>query len=163
MAYAETPTAIHTATQKVFAAENALGTVYKKIEECRAAHALAEKEYNHARALLEDERKAEYEKCGVTTVKYRHHDGSTYLHAPGVELAHIEWTGRRGVSKFRKDLVLAVVWSRDDPHQPTVASEVYNLENEQKKLRGELKLRQDELEKVRRESPYRTADWSYYN
>jgi hypothetical protein len=94
--------------------------ILNEIAKIEAANAAEMNAYNEAKTSKEDERKAEYEeKSGVKTEKLRH-DGSTYLHAPGVELAYIEWTrgGRRGMNKFRHDLVLAVVWGRDDPSPP---------------------------------------------
>jgi len=123
----------------LFRAENKLWGVEKKMKELDIAHNLAKLEYNAARTALENTRKADYEaESGVKTAMFRHNDGFTYLHEPGVELAYTEWhTPRRGVPKFRNDLVLAVVWGQDDPTKPLYPEEFGVLYKEQIQLRKE--------------------------
>ena len=149
---------IQQAEQNLFRAEDKLREVEKKMKEFKTAHNLAKLEYNAARTALENTRKADYEaERGVKTAMFRHSDGFTYLHEPGVELSYVEWqTPRRGVNKFREDLVLAVVWGQDDPKEPLYPKEGGVLYTEQTQLRKQCESLSAEVQRVVRLSMAKT-------
>jgi hypothetical protein len=115
--------------------------ILSELERVESANDAKEKAYAAARTALENERKAAYDQeRGVKTAMFRHSDGFTYLHEPGVELVYVEWTTRRsgrpmGIHKFRTESVLAVVWDRDDP-RPSLPQETFDLKSQLKDIRA---------------------------
>ena len=87
-----------------------------QLVEARKAYDAAKAEEERIRKESEDAGKKKYEEEheGVKTVLFRHSNGCTYLHAPGVRLTHIEWHDaehRRGTEVFDRELALEVVWT----------------------------------------------------